>query len=180
MPRREFEDDFGMVGEMLTYGSLMPVMEGRRADYARIKQLKSNGLWERLEAANRLYGEVHEEWTAVYGTPSAKKTAQQQIDKRPNTETPTCEDAIKEIVDRFLAWKLPEDFNPDCGISFKKTFNEDMPFGPMKYEPHGTNLFDAKQAESMIGHILRDFEVVSKNHSHEHAERATVSSDGEG
>ncbi len=26
---------------------------------------------------------------------------------------------INEMVSRFLCWKLPKDFAPDCGISFK-------------------------------------------------------------
>lgn len=61
---------------------------------------------------------------------------------------------IKYMVDRFLAWKLPESFNPDGGISFKRTFNEHMPFGPQKHEPSGTNLFDATQADAMVRHMI--------------------------
>jgi hypothetical protein len=63
------------------------------------------------------------------------------------------EEQIKCMVDRFLNWKLPEDFNPDGGVTFKKTFNENTPF-PMKHEPSGTNLFTAVQAEAMIRHML--------------------------
>ena len=65
----------------------------------------------------------------------------------------TKDDQIKRMVDRFLGWKLPENFNPDCGISFKKDFNENTPH-PMKHEPTGTNLFDASQAEEMIRYML--------------------------
>lgn len=61
---------------------------------------------------------------------------------------------IKYMVDRFLAWRLPDDFRPDAGISFKPTFNDHMPFGPMKHEPMGTNLFDATQAEAMVRHMV--------------------------
>lgn len=60
---------------------------------------------------------------------------------------------IKHLVDRFLSWKLPENFNPDGGISFKRTFNEDSAF-PMKHEPSGTNLLDATQADAMVRHML--------------------------
>lgn len=63
------------------------------------------------------------------------------------------DDQINHMVNRFLAWRLPENFCPDAGISFKPTFNEHMPFGPMKHEPTGTNLFDATQAEGMIRHL---------------------------
>jgi hypothetical protein len=59
---------------------------------------------------------------------------------------------IKHMVDRFLGWKLPEAFHPDAGISFKPTFNDHLPT-PTKYEPSGTNLFDASQAEAMVRHM---------------------------
>ncbi|MCO5159638.1 MAG: hypothetical protein M9939_00760 [Mesorhizobium sp.] len=60
---------------------------------------------------------------------------------------------IKHMVGRFLMWKLPENFSPDGGISFKREFNEHMP-PAMKHEPVGTNLFDAVQAEEMVRHIV--------------------------
>jgi len=60
---------------------------------------------------------------------------------------------IKHMVERFLTWKLPEHFNPDCGISFKSMFNEHMD-PPSRHEPVGTNLFDAQQAEVMVRHML--------------------------
>ena len=60
---------------------------------------------------------------------------------------------IKHMVDRFLGWKLPENFSPDGGISFKKTFNEHTAH-PMKHEPSGTNLFDATQATEMVRYMI--------------------------
>jgi hypothetical protein len=63
------------------------------------------------------------------------------------------DEQIKHMVDRFLQWRLPENFNPDGGISFKKTFNENTPY-PMKHEPVGTNLLDAMQAEEMIRYMV--------------------------
>ena len=64
------------------------------------------------------------------------------------------DDQIKHMVDRFLGWRLPENFNPDGGISFKKAINEDRPSWPQKNEPTGTNLFDATQAEEMIRYMI--------------------------
>lgn len=65
------------------------------------------------------------------------------------------EDQIKHMVDRFLGWKLPENFNPDGGVSFpKKMFNEHTTPHPMKYEPIGTNLLDAEQATAMVRHMI--------------------------
>lgn len=60
---------------------------------------------------------------------------------------------IKAMVSRFLQWKLPADFAPDAGISFKAEFNEHSAH-PMRHEPVGTNLFNAVQAEAMVRHML--------------------------
>ena len=63
------------------------------------------------------------------------------------------EEQIKHMVDRFLGWKLPEDFSPDAGISFKPTFNDWMP-APSKHNPVGTNLFTATQAEAIVRYLV--------------------------
>lgn len=60
---------------------------------------------------------------------------------------------IKHMVDRFLCWKLPENFTPDAGISFKPTFNDGTPY-QMRHNPVGTNLFNAEQAADMVRHML--------------------------
>lgn len=55
--------------------------------------------------------------------------------------------AIDRAVERFLCWNLPDDFDPDGGISFSKSStNEDM--------PTGTCLLNARQAEEMFEHCL--------------------------
>lgn len=65
----------------------------------------------------------------------------------------TTDDLVKEMVNRFLNWKLPKDFAPDGGICFKAEYNVDTPW-PAKHEPLGTNLFHAGQAEEMVRHML--------------------------
>lgn len=50
-------------------------------------------------------------------------------------------------VDRFLSWRLPKDFMPDCGISFK-------PIDHPACWPSGTNLLHAGQARAMLEHVL--------------------------
>lgn len=47
------------------------------------------------------------------------------------------------MVDRFLGWKLPKDFAPDGGISFKES----------AWWPVGTNLLTADQAKEMLQHV---------------------------
>lgn len=57
---------------------------------------------------------------------------------------------IDQMVDRFLCWELPDDFAPDCHISFDRD--------AAKYNQHswpdGTNLLTATQARAMIEHML--------------------------
>lgn len=60
------------------------------------------------------------------------------------------DEQIKQMVNRFLGWKLPDDFMPDCGISYEKS--EDQTFKTTR-QPTGTNLFTATQAEQMIRYI---------------------------
>lgn len=60
---------------------------------------------------------------------------------------------IKHMVDRFLNWKLPSNFNPDGGISFEKLGNKGTPHQYTR-EPVGTNLLDADQATAMVRHMI--------------------------
>lgn len=63
--------------------------------------------------------------------------------------------SVGKMVDRFLGWKLPKDFHPDCGISFKSESDYEHPeFGKTKYEPTGTNLFHAGQAKELFEHAI--------------------------
>jgi len=63
------------------------------------------------------------------------------------------EEQIKHMVDRFLAWKLPETFRPDGGIDFDPVGNKGTTY-EYRREPTGTNLFDATQAREMVLHML--------------------------
>ncbi len=65
------------------------------------------------------------------------------------------DEQIKHMVTRFLTWRLPENFNPDGGISFRRYFNEKTNH-QMKSEPVGTNLFDYTQAEEMVRFMLAE------------------------
>ena len=57
---------------------------------------------------------------------------------------------IEEMVNRFLGWKLPSDFAPDCGIEFDAN-----KYPNHKFEPIGTNLFTATQAKAMIEYMIQ-------------------------
>lgn len=64
------------------------------------------------------------------------------------------DEQIKYMVERFLNWRLPENFAPDGGVTFTKIYNENSPFGPARHEPKGTNLLDYTQAKAMVLHML--------------------------
>lgn len=63
------------------------------------------------------------------------------------------DEQIKHMVDRFLAWKLPKNFNPDGGISFAQFGNIGTEH-QYRREPNGTNLLDATQANAMVRHMV--------------------------
>lgn len=64
---------------------------------------------------------------------------------------------IKHMVDRFLMWRLPEDFSPDGGISFTRYMGEH------KNMPIGTNLFSATEADDMVRHMLEGMPIEAVN-----------------
>jgi len=67
------------------------------------------------------------------------------------------EEQIAKMVNRFLQWRLPENFNPDGGISFKQ-FHEGVGEYKREYKPIGTNLFTYTQAEEMVRYMLEGIE----------------------
>lgn len=71
----------------------------------------------------------------------------------PGTRVALSDAQIKHMVNRFLGWRLPENFCPDGGVSFKPTFNDHLPV-PMRHNPSGTNLLDATQALAMVRYMI--------------------------
>jgi hypothetical protein len=58
---------------------------------------------------------------------------------------------VKQMVDRFLGWKLPDTFYPDCFISFDRERAKSNGSWPI-----GTNLLNADEARALFEHVLRD------------------------
>lgn len=54
------------------------------------------------------------------------------------------------MVDRFLGWKLPDDFAPDCHINFDR----EAAAAFVESWPTGTNLLHAGQAKEMLQHVI--------------------------
>lgn len=61
------------------------------------------------------------------------------------------ENVVDHMVNRFLSWKLPQDFAPDCGISFAPLTNPEWTHDVW---PIGTNLLHAGQAKALVEHML--------------------------
>jgi hypothetical protein len=101
------------------------------------------------------YHEFHNGWED--SVPDAVPPAQREAEGAPETTLfggwEMTEAQIRYMVERFLGWRLPDNFNPDAGISFKRDFNEHTAH-PMKHEPVGTNLFDAVQTEAMVRYLV--------------------------
>jgi hypothetical protein len=72
--------------------------------------------------------------------------------------TKMTDEQIKHMVNCFLGWRLPENFQPDAGISFNPEYNVEYNAGrgkpPARHQPSGTNLFDATQAEAMVRYMV--------------------------
>ena len=64
------------------------------------------------------------------------------------------EEDIKYMVNRFLAWVVPVDFDPDGGVSF-------IPPQPPHW-PSGTNLLTYTQANMMVRYMVEGMPVAEK------------------
>lgn len=139
-----------------------------RTDWATAAEARA----EKLEAALRWLAAAFENYCNDLGHPSdsyqrdciekARRAAiggdapMRTPDNRK--ETAMTNEQIKHMVERFLSWKLPEDFKPDGGITFTPEFNVEYMASlgkpPSRHEPTGTNLLDYRQAEAMVRHIV--------------------------
>ncbi len=63
------------------------------------------------------------------------------------------DEQIGYMAARFLGWCLPDSFQPDGGISFKRFGNEGTP-NQYRNEPTGTNLLDFDQAVQMVRYMV--------------------------
>jgi len=93
----------------------------------------------------------YQQGQAKKGVANADATA----DKSPVAQAVPAAQAvdINAMVNRFLGWKLPKDFQPDSGISFSD-INHRFFGGYEKSWPTGTNLLTAEQARAMFEHAL--------------------------
>lgn len=88
------------------------------------------------------------------------------------SEESMTKDQIKHMVDRFLGWRLPENFSPDDGVSFERFGNRGTPY-EYRREPSGTNLLDAVQTEAMVRYMVEGMPASDalERAEREHAER---------
>lgn len=55
----------------------------------------------------------------------------------------------EEMVYRFLSWKLPESFRPDCYVEFDRERAKENRLWPV-----GTNILSFEEARAMLEHVL--------------------------
>lgn len=135
--------------------------EMNEADWLEKQEMESGmNRFERHKAIMRLMREDFDPtpagWEGREWNDNAEDTAtsiELLFDAASEERTQFSDAQVKHMVDRFLNWRLPENFNPDAGISFKPTFNEHTAH-PMRHEPVGTNLFDAEQVKAMVLHMI--------------------------
>ncbi len=74
------------------------------------------------------------------------------LSSQPSQSAPVgmTEDQIKQMVNRFLGWRMPKSFRPDGGVSY----NRPMYDPSYDYMPSGTNLLNASQATEMVRYMV--------------------------
>jgi hypothetical protein len=106
------------------------------------------------------YGGMHGDDAVIradYQNPhleAARKEPGIALEPEPAAPPPFTEQQVAHMRDRFLSWRLPENFRPDCGIHFDADAPLKLSPHNRRYEPTGTNLFDADQATEMVRHML--------------------------
>ncbi len=109
---------------------------------------------ESLLSHRARFGSMHTpEALAVFRTIRPYLRTAEPDDKAKESIMPT-DEQIKHMVRRFLGWRLPEHFRPDCGIHFDADAAKKLHPNNLRYEPIGTNLFCADQAEQMIRYMV--------------------------
>lgn len=112
---------------------------------------------------NEFLARLRGEAVAIIGRCTHAQRIIEMIDRQTALESGQCardlrEDQIRHMVQRFLGWRLPEDFRPDAGISFDREFNKEWcarhNVPPHRHEPTGTNLLTADQAETMVRYMI--------------------------
>lgn len=79
-PRPTFENDISLVSEYeYNDGWLLDTLGGRRTDYARIKAMKSRGVYDLIVKANEADWTARKAWTVAFGT----KREQRQLGCEP-------------------------------------------------------------------------------------------------
>lgn len=86
--------------------------------------------------------------------PSTRQTYDDWRDVEPKVMWLFSENAINKarlpkMVTRFLGWRIPEGFSPDCFVTFYRDRAQKSVSWPI-----GTNIFNADETKQMISHVL--------------------------
>lgn len=108
-----------------------------------LSRLRNDDHWDMIGGERIRHQIDHEDGWVYVMRLTAETPEQHKVDPMKVTD---------EMVNRFLWWKLPRDFAPDCGISFDGRKPDQ--WNPSREWPMGTNLFTAVQARAMLEHVL--------------------------
>lgn len=101
---------------------------------------------------SEIKAEAERLWAWMVEEPKVAESAAQDTISRMKTDSVTLivnKPLLDVMVNRFLGWKLPANFSPDCFVRFDRdaaSFNKSWPIG--------TNILDAEQARAMLRHVL--------------------------
>jgi len=143
---------------------LQKLIDVKNYDDMRMLQINEHLAWKAWQAATQqsereiseLKEALHEintlrGTTLNFGVARAIACRALGIKHTDSSEPPSTESLktpIDEMVNKFLGWKLPSDFSPDCGIIFDGNNSDKQGFNPT-----GTNLFTATQAKAMFEYV---------------------------
>jgi hypothetical protein len=82
----------------------------------------------------------------------------------------------EKMAERFCGWKLPDDFAPDCGISFDG--RKDDEWNKNKTWPSGTNLLTHEQAKAMFLYCLASVDAQQERDSEPKVETIEIDRQG--
>ena len=134
------DDQDRALADAIRARSGMYLMSNLRALKNRIDSRLDNHLCDMQEGYDDSIVGFNEAWDMV------RTAFAEELGKSPMAE-------IKALADRFLAWPLPETFNPDGGISFESLGNKGT-LHEYRRVPTGTNLLNADEARQMLEYLF--------------------------
>lgn len=125
----------------------------KRISIAAAERVAKQYGYDQVVIIARKVGDGGGEHVTTYGIDAANCDVAGRIGTFLKSKIMGWPDVLSTLVDRFLAWPLPETFNPDGGITFEPLGNKGTPH-EYRRMPTGTNLLTGEEAKQMVEHLL--------------------------